>query len=67
MLIKRGTRVVTASDEDPTEASDPSRVMMRQIAGSFAQENGMSRPLCRRWSTPSEGLAPNVYAALGRN
>jgi DNA invertase Pin-like site-specific DNA recombinase len=30
-------RVVTASDEDLTEASDPSRVMMRQIAGSFAQ------------------------------
>ena len=30
-------RVVTASDEDLTEASDPSRVMMRQIAGAFAQ------------------------------
>jgi DNA invertase Pin-like site-specific DNA recombinase len=37
MLIKRGMRVITASDEDLTEASDPSRVMMRQIAGSFAQ------------------------------
>lgn len=37
MLIKRGMRVITASGDDLTEATDPSRVMMRQIAGSFAQ------------------------------
>lgn len=37
MLIKRGMRVITASGDDMTEASDPSRIMMRQIAGSFAQ------------------------------
>ena len=37
MLIKRGMRVVTASGDDMTEATDPSRIMMRQIAGSFAQ------------------------------
>jgi DNA invertase Pin-like site-specific DNA recombinase len=37
MLIKRGMRVITASGDDLTEAADPSRVMMRQIAGSFAQ------------------------------
>jgi DNA invertase Pin-like site-specific DNA recombinase len=37
MLIKRGMRVITASGDDLTEASDPSRIMMRQIAGSFAQ------------------------------
>jgi DNA invertase Pin-like site-specific DNA recombinase len=37
MLIKRGMRVVTASGDDLTEATDPSRIMMRQIAGSFAQ------------------------------
>jgi DNA invertase Pin-like site-specific DNA recombinase len=36
-LIKRGVRVVTASGEDLTDSADPPRVMMRQIAGSFAQ------------------------------
>ncbi len=36
-LIKRGVRVVTASGDDLTDTSDPSRVMMRQIAGSFAE------------------------------
>jgi DNA invertase Pin-like site-specific DNA recombinase len=37
LLIKRSMRVVTASGDDLTEATDPSRIMMRQIAGSFAQ------------------------------
>jgi hypothetical protein len=32
---KRGVRVVTARDDDLTDTSDPSRVMMRQIARSF--------------------------------
>jgi DNA invertase Pin-like site-specific DNA recombinase len=30
-------RVLTAAGDDLTDSSDPSRVMMRQIAGSFAQ------------------------------
>ena len=37
MLIKRGVRVLTATGDDMTDTSDPSRIMMRQIAGSFAQ------------------------------
>jgi DNA invertase Pin-like site-specific DNA recombinase len=37
LLIKRGVRVLTASGDDLTETADPSRVMMRQIAGSFSQ------------------------------
>ena len=37
LLIKRGVRVLTASGDDLTETVDPSRVMMRQIAGSFSQ------------------------------
>jgi DNA invertase Pin-like site-specific DNA recombinase len=37
LLIKRGVRVVTAAGDDLTDTSDPSRVMMRQIAGAFAQ------------------------------
>jgi DNA invertase Pin-like site-specific DNA recombinase len=37
LLIKRGVRVLTANGDDLTETADPSRVMMRQIAGSFSQ------------------------------
>ena len=36
-LIQRSVRVLTSNGDDLTEPSDPSRVMMRQIAGSFAQ------------------------------
>jgi DNA invertase Pin-like site-specific DNA recombinase len=36
-LIKRGVRVLTGNGDDLTDTSDPSRVMMCQIAGSFAQ------------------------------
>ena len=35
--IKRGVRVLTANGDDLTDSSDPSRKMMRQIAGSFAE------------------------------
>ncbi len=34
-LISRGVRVLTANGDDLTDTSDPSRVMMRQIAGAF--------------------------------
>jgi DNA invertase Pin-like site-specific DNA recombinase len=37
LLIDRGVRVITAAGDDLTDTSDPSRVMMRQIAGAFAQ------------------------------
>jgi DNA invertase Pin-like site-specific DNA recombinase len=37
MLIKRDVRVLTAAGDDMTDTSDPSRIMMRQIAGSFSQ------------------------------
>ncbi len=36
-LINRGVRILTASGDDLTDSSDPSRVMMRQIAGAFHQ------------------------------
>jgi hypothetical protein len=36
-LIKRGIRMFTANGDDLTDSSDPSRKMMRQIAGSFAE------------------------------
>jgi hypothetical protein len=34
-LIQRGVRVLTAAGDDRTDSTDPSRVMMRQIAGAF--------------------------------
>jgi DNA invertase Pin-like site-specific DNA recombinase len=37
LLIKRGVRVLTSNGDDLTDTTDPSRVMMRQIAGSFSQ------------------------------
>jgi DNA invertase Pin-like site-specific DNA recombinase len=37
LLIKRGVRVLTAAGDDLTDTSDPSRTMLRQIAGSFAE------------------------------
>jgi DNA invertase Pin-like site-specific DNA recombinase len=36
-LINRGVRVLTANGDDLTDDSDPSRTMMRQIAGAFHQ------------------------------
>jgi DNA invertase Pin-like site-specific DNA recombinase len=36
-LIKRDVRILTANGDDLTDSSDPSRKMMRQIAGSFAE------------------------------
>jgi DNA invertase Pin-like site-specific DNA recombinase len=37
MLCKREVKVLTASGDDLTESDDPSRKMMRQIAGAFAE------------------------------
>jgi DNA invertase Pin-like site-specific DNA recombinase len=34
-LITRGVRVLTANGDDLTDSTDPSRKMMRQIAGAF--------------------------------
>lgn len=37
IMINRGVRVVTSHGDNLTDISDPTRVMMRQIAGAFAQ------------------------------
>lgn len=37
LLAKRGVRLVTASGQELSDDSDPSKVMMRQIAGAFSQ------------------------------
>src|SRR5712671_5862144 len=39
-LVQRGVRVLTANGDDLTDSSDPSRKMMRQIAGAFAEYEG---------------------------
>jgi|SRR5580704_13329856 DNA invertase Pin-like site-specific DNA recombinase len=36
-LVARDVQVFTASGDNLTDTDDPSRVMMRQIAGAFAQ------------------------------
>ena len=36
-LIKRGVRVLTASGDDLTASDDPTRKLMRQVAGAFAE------------------------------
>jgi DNA invertase Pin-like site-specific DNA recombinase len=36
-LIKRGVRVLTATGDDLTESEDPTRKLMRQVAGAFAE------------------------------
>src|ERR1700676_109076 len=36
-LVARDVQVLTASGDNLTDTDDPSRVMMRQIAGAFAQ------------------------------
>ena len=37
LMIQRGVRVVTAGGEDLTQADDPAKVMMRQVAAAFAE------------------------------
>ena len=37
LMIQRGVRVVTAGGEDLTQAGDPAKVMMRQVAAAFAE------------------------------
>jgi DNA invertase Pin-like site-specific DNA recombinase len=37
VMQQRRVRVITANGDDLTETDDPSRIMMRQIAGAFAQ------------------------------
>src|SRR3954452_6968710 len=36
-LVQRGVRVLTPNGDDLTDSTDPSRKMMRQIAGAFAE------------------------------
>lgn len=37
LMQRRSVRLVTASGDDLTDSKDPTRIMMRQIAGAFAE------------------------------
>jgi DNA invertase Pin-like site-specific DNA recombinase len=37
LMQSRGVRVVTSNGDDLTNTTDPARIMMRQVAGAFAQ------------------------------
>ena len=60
-LIKRGMRVLTANGDDLTDSSDPSRKMMRQIAGSFHEYEKISGELAAAGYLNEHGrpFAPN--------
>jgi DNA invertase Pin-like site-specific DNA recombinase len=64
-LIARGVRVVTASGDDLTDDSDPSRTMMRQIAGAFHQYE-KARLVAKLKAARDRKRATGVGRAQGR-
>jgi hypothetical protein len=62
LLISRGVRLLTASGDDLTASDDPSRKMMRQIAGrSPKRELGTSY-----WEIADKNLILRIAATAGR-
>ena len=68
-LIRRGVRVLTAAGDDLTDSSDPSRVMMRRIAGSFARVPARTIPnpriRGRARPAPAHAIAVRAIAPHG--
>ena len=63
LLISRGVRLLTASGDDLTASDDPTRKMMRQIAGAFAEyEKARLVPSC---ATPASASAKRRGSAKG--
>jgi hypothetical protein len=75
LLIKRDVKVLTASGDDLTEATDPSRIMMRQISDNRigGAEHCLARYLAQahrpqRHSRPAAGTQSRlnrVFAFFG--
>jgi DNA invertase Pin-like site-specific DNA recombinase len=65
-LITRGVRVLTASGDDLTDDSDPSRTMMRQIAGAFHQYE-KARLVAKLKGARDRKRATGVGRAQGRH
>ena len=71
LLISRGVRLLTASGDDLTASDDPTRKMMRQIAGAFAEYEKArlvsklrhARERVRQEKGKCEGRKPHVYRA----
>lgn len=66
-LKKREVRVITASGEDLTETDDESKVMMRQVAGAFAEyeKNRLVRKLRAARDRASDTLGERVEGRPG--
>ena len=68
MLMRRGVRVLTAEGDDMTDTSDPTRIMMRQIAGAFAQYEKawlvakLKAARDRKWAAGGKGSGRKSYA-----
>jgi hypothetical protein len=56
--IKRGVRVLTASGDDLTESDDPTRKLMRQVAGAFAEYERARASHPNRRAVRSQIVAP---------
>ena len=69
LLISRDVRLLTASGDDLTASDDPSRKMMRQIAGAFAEYEKArlvsklrhAHERVRQEKGKCEGRKPHVY------
>ena len=60
IVARRGVRVLTAGGEDLTSTDDPAKVMMRQVAGAFAEYEKA------RLVTKLKGARDRASARLGR-
>jgi hypothetical protein len=58
----RGVRVLTASGEDLTSTDDPAKIMMRQIAGAFAQYEKARLVAKLRGARDQRGVAQSTDA-----
>src|SRR4051795_9495326 len=60
IMARRGVRVVAAGGEDLTATDDPAKVMMRQVAGAFAEYEKA------RLGAKLKGAGARASARLGR-
>lgn len=63
-MQQRGVRVVTAGGDDPTATDDPTRIMMGQIAGAFAQYD-MARLVGKLRGARNRATAARGYRKAG--
>jgi Resolvase, N terminal domain len=67
LLTQRGVRLLTANGDDLTDTTDPSRKMMRQVAGAFAEYEKtrlVEKLAAARRRTPHLNSAEALQAAV---